>query len=383
MAKILFVTNDFPPQSGGIQTFIEGLIQQMPFGSVVVHTSSQSDEIEQDSYDQQILEQYGVIVVRDRRRILLPTPGLRQRVAGTIHAHAITTVVFGASVPLGLLAPALRRVGVRTVVAITHGHEVWWSKVPLFAQLLRRVGRNVDYLTYLGSFTRRAMSKALHPQDLAKLVALPPGVDIERFQPGEKSVALMTRYQLEGKQVILCVGRLVQRKGQDVLIKAMSKVKERYPNALLLIAGAGNYEKRLRKLVTRYNVSENVTFVGRVAFEELPELFRLAEIFASPTRERFAGLEVEGLGIVYLEASATGIPVIAGKSGGSPDAVQSGATGLIVDGGNVREVTIALIQLLADAEQRRIFGAQGRWWMESEWSWRVIGARFRRLLDVD
>ena len=383
MAKILFVTNDFPPQSGGIQTFIEGLIQQMPYGSVVVHTSSQRNEVEQESYDAQILDQYGVIVVRDRQRILLPTLGLRHRVAGTIHAHDIKKVVFGASVPLGLLAPALRRSGVAKIVAITHGHEVWWSKVPLFAQLLRRVARNVDYLTYLGAFTKRAISKALHPQDLGKLVALPPGVDIERFHPGEKAQDLIDRFQLTGKLVILCVGRLVQRKGQDVLIKAMAKVKAQYQSAQLVIAGAGNYEKRLRKLVTQHRVDENVIFVGRVAFAELPELFRLADIFASPTRERFAGLEVEGLGIVYLEASASGVPVIAGNSGGSPDAVRSGITGVVVDGRNVDEVIDALQQLLADADQRRNLGLQGRLWMEAEWSWQVIGARFRRLLDLD
>ena len=126
--KILFVTNDFPPQSGGIQTFIEGLIYQLPPESVVVHTSSQSSEGEQTRYDQEIFHQLGAIVVRDRQRILLPTPGLRARVAGTIHAHSIKTVVFGASVPLGLLAPSLRRLGVTRMVALTHGHEVWWSK---------------------------------------------------------------------------------------------------------------------------------------------------------------------------------------------------------------------------------------------------------------
>ena len=383
MEKTLFITNDFPPQSGGIQTFIEGLIQQMPFGSVVVHTSSQRNESEQEFYDQQILERYGVIVVRDRQRILLPTPGLRKRVAGTIHAHEITTVVFGASVPLGLVASSLRKYGVRRIVAITHGHEVWWSKVPFFAQLLRRVGRSVDYLTHLGSFTKGAIAQALHPQDVAKLVPLAPGVDVERFHPGEKSVALIDRYELADKQIILCVGRLVQPKGQDVLIKAMSKVKQEYPQAQLLIAGAGNYEKRLRKLVERDNVHDRVTFVGRVAYEELPELFRLADIFASPTRDRFAGLEVEGLGIVYLEASASGVPVIAGNSGGSPDAVRSGVTGLIVNGRDVEEVGTALVELLADADKRRDFGAQGRRWMEEEWSWTVMGSRFRRLLDVD
>ena len=383
MEKILFVTNDFPPQSGGIQTFIEGLIHQLPPESVVVHTSSQSSEAEQARYDQEIFHQLGAIVVRDRQRILLPTPGLRARVAGTIHAHSIKTVVFGASVPLGLLAPSLRRLGVTRIVALTHGHEVWWSKVPLFSHLLRRVARSVDVLTYLGSFTRAAISAALDTRDLSKLVALPPGVDIENFHPGDKSEELLKRYGLSGKLIILCVGRLVQRKGQDVLIKALSKVRGQFPNAQLVIAGSGNYEERLRALAKQEGVAQSVSFLGRVPFGDLPALFRSADIFASPTRERFAGLEVEGLGIVYLEASASGVPVVAGDSGGSPDAVQQDVTGKVVAGSDIDGLANALTELLADAQLRARMGSAGRLWMESQWSWQVIGARFRHLLQVD
>ncbi len=383
MEKILFVTNDFPPQSGGIQTFIEGLIYQLPPESVVVHTSSQSSEVEQARYDQKIFHQLGAIVVRDRQRILLPTPGLRARVAGTIHAHSIKTVVFGASVPLGLLAPSLRRLGVTRMVALTHGHEVWWSKVPLFSHLLRRVARSVDVLTYLGSFTKSAISAALDARDLQKLMALPPGVDIENFHPGDKSEELLKRYGLSGKLIILCVGRLVQRKGQDVLIKALSKVRGQFPNAQLVIAGSGNYEERLRALAKQEGVAQSVSFLGRVPFEDLPALFRSADIFASPTRERFAGLEVEGLGIVYLEASASGVPVIAGDSGGSPDAVQQDVTGKVVAGSDIDGLANALTELLTDAQLRARMGSAGRLWMESQWSWQVIGARFRDLLQVD
>lgn len=383
MAKILFITNDFPPQSGGIQTFVEGLIRQLPKDSVVVHASSYKDQAVQERYDENIFEQLGVVVVRDRRRILLPTLGLRNRVAGTIHAHAINTVVFGASVPLGLLAPSLRKNGVRKIVALTHGHEVWWAKLPLFRHLLRRVARNVDHLTYLGAFTREALAKAIDKRDHQKLTALPPGVDTSNFQPGQKSAALQAKYGVTDKQVILCVGRLVQRKGQDILIKAMAQIHSRQPNAQLLIAGTGNYEKQLRALAARERVETRVSFLGRVPYEELPELFRLADIFASPTRDRFRGLEVEGLGIVYLEASASGVPVIAGDSGGSPDAVQQGVTGVVVNGRNVEHVATALNTFLDSPLERQQMGASGRKWMETQWSWPVIGARFRTLLESD
>lgn len=386
MTKVLFVTNDFPPQSGGIESFISGLIAQLPHDSVVVHTSSQKGRAlhgQQEEYDQKIYEEFGVIVVRDRQRILLPTRGLRKRVLGTVHAHAIETVVFGASVPLGLLAPALRKVGVRRIVAITHGHEVWWSKVPIFSAMLRRVGAHVDYLTYLGNFTKREISKALRSADHKKLVHLPPGVDINFFSPGEKPNYLIERYGLEGKRVILCVGRIVQRKGQDSLIEAMKILHETHPDVQLLIVGKGNYENSLRKKVSQLNLDQSVSFLGRVAYEELPDHFRLAEVFASPTRDRFGGLEVEGLGIVYLEASAAGIAVLAGASGGAPDAVQEGLTGRVVDGRNINQVARTLDELLNNNESTTRMGAQGREWMEREWSWDVIGARFRQLLNVD
>lgn len=383
MEKILFVTNDFPPQSGGIQTFIEGLIRQFPRDSVVVHASSQKPIAQQERFDQSIFEELGVIVVRDRQRILLPTFGLRKRVAGTIHAHSIQQVVFGASVPLGILAPALRKLGVKRIIALTHGHEVWWAKMPVFAQILRHVAKHVNYLTFLGSFTRSAISSAIRAEDARKLIHLPPGVDVQTFHPGSKSDQLIARYQLENKRVILCVGRLVQRKGQDVLIRALAHIRDQVPNVHLVIAGTGNYREKLEEIVRRSKLESNVTFVGRIPYNELVELFRTADIFASPTRDRFAGLEVEGLGIVYLEASASGLPVIAGDSGGSPDAVQPGKTGLVVNGRDVEAVARALTTLLEDRTLAQSMGENGRLWMESQWSWQVIGQRFRQLLELN
>jgi phosphatidylinositol alpha-1,6-mannosyltransferase len=175
----------------------------------------------------------------------------------------------------------------------------------------------------------------------------------------------------------------VQRKGQDALIRAMAQLKDKYSDAHLLIAGAGNYEGKLRRLAVTQKVEDRITFVGRVPFAELPDLFRTADIFASPTRDRFGGLEVEGLGIVYLEASASGLPVIAGASGGSPDAVISGQTGLVVDGRDIAAIAQALDHLLGDATARKSMGEHGRRWMESQWSWEIMGERFRRLLELN
>jgi phosphatidylinositol alpha-1,6-mannosyltransferase len=237
-------------------------------------------------------------------------------------------------------------------------------------------------MTYLGDFTKGQISKAINPSDVTKLISLPPGVDIHHFSPGTKPEYLIDRYQLAEKKVILCIGRIVQRKGQDVLIEAMVVLRETNPDAYLLIVGTGNYERSLRKKVSALNLDDSVKFLGRVPYHELPDHLRMADIFASPARDRFGGLEVEGLGIVYLEASAAGVAVLAGNSGGAPDAVQQGVTGRIVNGRNRDEITHALRELLDNNATTAQMGQRGREWMEREWSWEIIGKRFRSLLDL-
>ena len=253
--------------------------------------------------------------------------------------------------------------------------------MPLFSALLRRIGAQADQMTYLGEFTRGAVANALLREDHSKLVHLPPGVDLTRFIPAVKSLELQKKWGVEGAPVIVSIGRLVPRKGSDQLIKAMPEVLKQFPKSKLLLVGTGNYKKRLEKLVRNLKVQDSVIFTGRVAHELLPAYYRLGDIFAAPCRSRYGGLEVEGLGIVYLEASACGVPVIAGKSGGAPDAVLDGKTGILVNGRDHLEVSAALIKLLADEKLRAQMGTAGRVWMEQLWSWEGIGTRFEEIIS--
>ena len=253
--------------------------------------------------------------------------------------------------------------------------------MPLFSAALRRIGAQADQMTYLGEFTRGAVANVLLREDHSKLVHLPPGVDLTRFTPGIKSVELQKKWGIVDAPVIVSIGRLVARKGSDQLIKAMPEVLQQFPKSKLLLVGTGNYQKRLEKLVRNLKVQDSVIFAGRVEHELLPDYYRLGDIFAAPCRSRYGGLEVEGLGIVYLEASACGVPVIAGKSGGAPDAVLDGKTGLLVNGRDHREVGAAVITLLSDQPLRQKMGADGRVWMEQLWSWEGIGARFEEIIS--
>jgi phosphatidylinositol alpha-1,6-mannosyltransferase len=375
--KILCITNDFGPRAGGIETFVIGLIERLPHGSVIVYTSRQDGS---EPFDKKWLTEFGVQVIRDRSKILLPTFRVGRNVRALARKRGITTVFFGAAAPLGLLTHGLRRSGVQRIVALTHGHEVWWAKVWPFSWAMRRIGNGVDNLTYLGNFTRTEISRALSRSATDSMRKIAPGIDTDHFAPCADSHALRTELGLADKKVVVSVGRLVHRKGQDTLIESMPKILSHIPEAHLLFIGEGPYKEYLVKRASELEVDHAITFIGRIQYFELPRYICVGDIFAMPSRSRLAGLEVEGLGIVYLEASACGLAVIGGKSGGAPDAVLEGETGFAVDGTSADSVAQATITLLDNPERARQMGARGRQWIIDEWRWEIWAKKFAQLL---
>jgi phosphatidylinositol alpha-1,6-mannosyltransferase len=310
---------------------------------------------------------------------MLPTPKVARLARDLVASRGIHSVWFGAAAPLGLLAPGLREHGVRRIVAQTHGHEVGWAALPGARSALARIARGADVVTYLGEYTRRRLAPVVEPH--AELVRLPPGVDIEAYHPGVDGGVVRERHALTGRPVIVCVSRLVARKGQDALVRALPAIRERVPGAALLLVGDGPYRGRLEGLARREGVAEHVIFTGSVSSEELPAHYAAGDVFAMPCRTRRAGLDVEGLGMVYLEASAVGLPVLAGGSGGAPDAVREGETGYVVPGDDPRLLIAHLVRLLGDPLERKRLGEAGRSWVEREWRWDTLAARMGRLLE--
>ena len=376
VATTLFITNDFGPRAGGIETFVHGLIERLPKGSVIVYTSAQANA---QTFDAEWLLKYGVEVIRDRSKILLPTPRVIKACQKLISNRKLSKVAFGAAAPLAMMARAMRSAGAQKVVALTHGHEVWWAKVPPFSFAIRYMSKNIDAITYLGDYTKGEISKALSEADGSKLVQIAPGIDVDHFIPTDSS-NLRAELGLTDKSVIISVGRLVHRKGQDKLISALPEIKTSVPNVHLVLVGVGPHQDYLEKLALKLNVSDCVTFIGRINYAELPKYICLGDIFAMPSRSRFFGLEVEGLGIVYLEASACGLPVVGGKSGGAPDAVLVGETGVVVDGTNPSEIADACIELLNNPELCALMGANGRAWIIENWRWEIWATRYAALL---
>ena len=252
--------------------------------------------------------------------------------------------------------------------------------LPAARSVLRRIGEDSDVVTFISRYTRGRFASAFGPR--ARLEHLPPGVDTERFRPDPVSRAeLRARYGLGQRPTVVCLSRLVPRKGQDMLIRALPAIRQRVDGAALVIAGGGPYLDTLRGLAERFGVSDHVTFTGGVPSADLPAYHAMADVFAMPCRTRGAGLDVEGLGIVFLEASATGVPVIVGSSGGAPETVRHNQTGVVVDGRSVQQITDAVSELLADPDRAAAMGAAGREWATSQWRWDDLAGRLSGLLS--
>jgi phosphatidyl-myo-inositol dimannoside synthase len=369
--RTLVVTNDFPPRPGGIQAYIAALARHQPPGEIVVYAPAWEGAAAYDA-------EQPFPVVRHPGSLMLPVPGVLARARQVARTEGCDRVWFGAAAPLALLAAPLRRSGIERAVACTHGHEIGWGRFPVSRQALRRIGDTVDVLTALTAYTRDRVKGALGPRP--RLELLPPGVDSTLFRPDVDGSEVRRRHGLEGRPVVVCASRLVRRKGQDVLVRALPALQERVPGAALLIVGGGPDAGRLRRLVRETGGERDVVLTGSVPWEELPAHYAAGDVFAMPSRTRLAGMDVEGLGIVYLEASATGLPVVAGDSGGAPDAVREGETGRVVSGRDSAAVVDAVATYLLDPELARRTGAAGRAWVERDWQWQALADRLRGFL---
>ena len=380
MSRVMIVTNDFPPRQGGIETFVATIAGGLPTDQVVVYTSRTRG---QERYDARL----SYPVVRDHTSMLVPSPTVRRRVVAAFRTHGCDRVIFGAAAPLGLLAGPLRAAGAERIVGITHGHELWWARVPAARRVLRRIGSGCDTLTYLGEYTHRVIAGALTPDAAGRMVRMPPGVDTSLFRPGSgpddgERHRLRAEWGVDADApVLICVGRLTPRKGQDTLVAGWPEVVAALPAARLVITGPGD-DRALRSSAERLGVANRIVFTGGVPHAQTPAFFAAADVFASPCRDRHAGLEVEGLGIVFLEASACGLPVIVGRSGGAIDTVLDGRTGVVVDPTDVRAVAAAAIDLLSDPARAAAMGRAGREWVERDWTWRHVHETVARLLDL-
>ena len=370
MTRVLLVTNDFPPRRGGIQSYLHELVGQLVQTGAHTLTVYAPKWKGCEEFDEEA-RTAGYEVVRHPTTLMLPGPGVDDRMRRLIarQRHRVGMVRRGRAAGTAGAEGPQRRSGPR------HRQHAWPR-----GRLVDAAGGAQRTAPHRGRHRRRDLRQPLHTRTGslrrsgrgAALEHLPPGVDTDRFAPDPAARAEMrARYGLGERPVIVCLSRLVPRKGQDMLIRALPAIRERVDGATLVIVGGGPYLATLHRLARQAGVTEYVTFTGGVPGAELPAHHAMADVFAMPCRTRGAGLDVEGLGIVYLEASATGVPVVAGRSGGAPETVQDGVTGLVANGSDVDEIATAVGEILADPERAAEMGAAGRRWAVDNWQWRT------------
>jgi phosphatidyl-myo-inositol dimannoside synthase len=369
--RVLWVTNDLPPRAGGIQRFVGTLLERVhPASTVVVGPAGGPDASAHDA-----AQPYRTVRLPGA---VLPTRAVLRRVVEVGRAHRPEVIVLGASWPLGELAPGLRRALGAPVVALSHGLEAGLVQARL-GFLIRRATRGLAAVTTISDWTEERLAPHVRA---SRLVRLPPGVDVERFTPqvdgGDRRAAWGVPPDVP---VVGCVSRLVRRKGHDQLLRVWPQVRARHPDAWLVLVGDGPLAGGLRRRVAALGPGAQVVLAGPAGWEQLPASYAALDVFAMPCRTRLSGIDVEGLGIVYLEAQACGIPAVAGRSGGAPEAVLDGETGSVVDGRDPAALVAALDRWIADRPARLEAGQRGRRWVEERWSWEAIAARFAALLD--
>jgi phosphatidyl-myo-inositol dimannoside synthase len=367
----LLVTNDFPPKVGGIQTYLWELWRRLPRPEdVTVLTTPHPDAAAFDAAQP-------FRVVRTDERVLLPTPALRRRIDALAGEVGAELVVLDPALPVGLLGPHLSR----PYAVVLHGSELL-GRLPLAGAQMGRVVAGAVHVIAAGNYpaseARRVAGARTPP-----ITVIPPGVDTDRFRPldGAQRDAVRTRLGLPvDATLVVGVSRLVPRKGFDVLIAAAARLAPDHPDLLVAIGGGGRDHDRLQKRIDETGAPARL--LGRVADADLPGLYAAGDVFAMCCRTRWAGLEPEGFGIVFLEAAACGVPQVAGDSGGAADAVVDGETGLVVtEPRDPDAVAAALRLLLADPERRRRMGAAGRRRAVAGFTYDHLAAQLASTLD--
>ena len=361
----LLVTNDFPPKVGGIQSLLWEWWRRLPSDQFAVLTSPYRGAREWDA-------EQPFRVERIRESVLLPHPLMARRINDLAREFGAEFVVLDPAVPLGLIGPSLDL----PYAVVLHGAEVTVpGRIPGSKQALGRVLRGAVHCIAAGHYpaaeAERAAGRSL------PVTVVHPGVDTERFCPLTENQKLAARDKFgiaRDAELIVGLSRLVPRKGFDIAIAAAARLARSRPRLELVIAGAGRDEGRLARLARDRGAP--VRFLGRVPFEDLPQLYGCADVFTMLCRNRWLGLEQEGFGIVFLEAAACGVPQIAGRSGGAAEAVDDGVTGVVVDDpDNIDQVAAAFAEMLDNSSARSAMGVAGRRRAVEQFSYDVLSER--------
>jgi phosphatidylinositol alpha-1,6-mannosyltransferase len=371
----LLITEDFPPKEGGLQTWAFQLARNLHQLGGPITVLARRATPQNRKFDRQQpftiwrmggrdWNSYRDIYVAYYLAKFLLTQGTRPIVYATHWKVGLVPA---------LLSPLL---GLKVIIG-AHGREILKEKRRSRQRLIRRAFCCAHRGLAVSQYTRQILIRLGVPQE--KVAVVPNGVDVEVFRPRSRSSSLMKRYGLQGKKVIFTLARMVARKGQDQVIRALPRVIQKIPTAVYLVAGQGPEEPRLRVLARSLGMQDRVIFVGYVPGDKLVDHYNLADVYIMASREIGKEGDVEGFGITFLEAGACGLPVVGGRSGGIPDAILNEQTGLLVDPGDQDQIASALVRILADESYASRLGHGGRKRVVETLQWRHMAERCLRM----
>lgn len=381
MPKALLITSDFPPITGGISRHLYHIWKFLPKDKVVILAPKlKGAECIDSKLSTKVI----------RRTFPVSNVSLLARIAKTflltlyaaflIKNLNITKLHCSSPVSIGFCGLIFKKLWNIPYVVYVYGGEI--KKYGKFKPSLLFIKSILVNAEKIVSNSRYSASEFINFFSIPKgrFVVITPGVDADKFIPGLRSGALEDKYNLKGKKVILTVARLVERKGHDMVLRALQDIVKEIPNIVYIITGGGLYEKKLKKLSRGLGLEDKIIFAGFVRDEDIVSYYQTSDLYVMPNRET-EGLEaIEGFGISFIEASACGKAVVGGRSGGVTDSVKDGETGILVDPLNKQEIASAIIKLLKDEELSRKMGENGRTRAEKYFRWADLSGKLEELI---
>lgn len=363
--RLLVITNDYPPVVGGIENYTYSLASRWPGNDVTVVTRWVPGGEKFDASNQ-------IEVIREPVGTLLATPALKRKIGLLLDSGRFDAVHFPSAMPTSLMGPrVVTPRGIPYAITAHGGEFLLASKLPWFKRQLREVLSKAAVILPQATTTEdRIRHWMANPPPMVLVTC---GVDVDRYEPGPRGFDPPT---------ILSVSRLVARKGPATLIRALPDVLSKHPGTNVVIVGGGPDLSRLQRLAQKNSVQHAIRFMGSQPWERVPHIYSTASVFALPTRDRFGGVETEGLPLVFVEAAASGLPLIGGDAGGVKDAVHPGETGILVDGREPRQTADAINTLLDDPDEARAMGDRARAMVERAFTWEHISGIFTQTLET-